>query len=169
VKVCADANCNTPIPEGKTRCPKCGQKKFVDVAGEAPAAPAPVVAAPPPVEEPKPEKKTGRPKKAEPPVEVATAPVEEKKVEEKKVDPAAKQSSGLIVVLPDEEEHAHADGDGHCARCARLRAALRDARRRIRKLGQENRTLREELLSAGEMIENLAMDIEKSTLETEAS
>jgi hypothetical protein len=53
----------------------------------------------------------------------------------------------------------------HCARCARLRSALRDARRRVRTLTQENRTLREELLSAGEMIENLASDIERPILE----
>jgi hypothetical protein len=62
---------------------------------------------------------------------------------------------------------AHTDEDAHCPKCARLRAALRDARRRIRTLGQENRTLREELLSAGEMIENLAMDLEKAPLDRE--
>lgn len=47
------------------------------------------------------------------------------------------------------------------ARCTRLRAALREARRRVRRLEAENQALREELLSAGEMIETLALDLEK--------
>lgn len=47
------------------------------------------------------------------------------------------------------------------ARCARLRAALREARRRVRRLEAENQALREELLSAGEMIETLALDLER--------
>ena len=52
-------------------------------------------------------------------------------------------------------------GLGECARCARLRGALREARRRLRRLEAENQALREELLSAGEMIETLAMDLER--------
>ena len=54
------------------------------------------------------------------------------------------------------------EGTNHaCASCTRLRAALRAARKRLRRLAQENKTLHEELLSAGEMIENLAQDLEK--------
>jgi hypothetical protein len=56
--------------------------------------------------------------------------------------------------------HAHKDG-APCPSCTRLRAALRSARQRLRRLTTENKTLREELLSAGEMIENLAQDLEK--------
>jgi hypothetical protein len=48
-----------------------------------------------------------------------------------------------------------------CPGCIRLRAALRETRKRVRRLIQENRTLREELLSAGEMIEDLASDLER--------
>jgi hypothetical protein len=51
------------------------------------------------------------------------------------------------------------------ARGARLRAALREARRRVRRLEAENQALREELLSAGEMIETLALDLEKPVTE----
>jgi hypothetical protein len=56
------------------------------------------------------------------------------------------------------EESVHPSG---CPSCTRLRAALRAARKRLRTLATENKTLREELLSAGEMIENLAQDLEK--------
>jgi hypothetical protein len=38
---------------------------------------------------------------------------------------------------------------------------LRSARKRLRTLAAENKALREELTSAGEMIENLAQDLEK--------
>lgn len=55
-------------------------------------------------------------------------------------------------------------GLGEDARCARLREALREARRRLRRLETENEALREELLSAGEMIETLAIDLERATL-----
>jgi hypothetical protein len=55
--------------------------------------------------------------------------------------------------------------DDDVARCARLRAALREARRRVRRLEAENQALREELLSAGEMIETLALDLEKPVTE----
>jgi hypothetical protein len=51
--------------------------------------------------------------------------------------------------------------DGACPSCTRLRAALRSARKRLRTLSAENKALREELTSAGEMIENLAQDLEK--------
>ncbi len=57
------------------------------------------------------------------------------------------------------------DNTGDSAICARLRAALRQARRRVKKLEVENSALREELLSAGEMIETLAMDLEKPVRE----
>lgn len=60
---------------------------------------------------------------------------------------------------------APASGDDDVARCARLRAALREARRRVRRLEAENQALREELLSAGEMIETLALDLEKPVTE----
>lgn len=56
--------------------------------------------------------------------------------------------------------HEHAPGEP-CSSCTRLRAALRADRKRLRRLTEENKTLREELLSAGEMIENLAQDLEK--------
>ncbi len=56
-------------------------------------------------------------------------------------------------------------GGADAARCERLRAALRDARRRVRRLEAENQALREELLSAGEMIETLALDLEKPIAE----
>lgn len=55
--------------------------------------------------------------------------------------------------------------DDDVARCTRLRAALREARRRVRHLEAENQALREELLSAGEMIETLALDLEKPVTE----
>lgn len=51
--------------------------------------------------------------------------------------------------------------DSDCESCARLRNALRDEKRRTRELEAENAALREELLSAGEMIETLAIDLEK--------
>lgn len=54
------------------------------------------------------------------------------------------------------------DGNlGECASCARLRTALRESRERVTKLEAENQALREELLSAGEMIESLALDLER--------
>ncbi len=57
------------------------------------------------------------------------------------------------------------DGNlGDCATCARLRTALREARGRVKKLEAENQTLHEELLSAGEMIETLAEDLERTTI-----
>jgi len=54
-----------------------------------------------------------------------------------------------------------AEHDSDCESCARLRNALRDEKRRTRELEAENAALREELLSAGEMIETLAIDLEK--------
>ena len=54
---------------------------------------------------------------------------------------------------------------GEDARCARLRTALREARRRLRRLESEKEALREELLSAAEMIETLAIDLERATLD----
>ena len=57
------------------------------------------------------------------------------------------------------------EGLGEDARCARLREALRETRRRLRRLESENEALREELLSAGEMIETLAIDLERATLD----
>lgn len=56
------------------------------------------------------------------------------------------------------------EGIGESARCARLRTSLRDARRRLRRLEAESQALREELLNAGEMIETLALDLERATL-----
>ena len=50
---------------------------------------------------------------------------------------------------------------GECAVCARLRTALHESRDRVTKLEAENQALREELLSAGEMIEALALDLER--------
>ena len=50
---------------------------------------------------------------------------------------------------------------GESAVSARLRGALRDARQRLKRLEAENEALREELLNAGEMIETLAVDLEK--------
>jgi hypothetical protein len=61
-----------------------------------------------------------------------------------------------------ESEQASSDSKpAACPRCARLRSALRAARKRIQRLVEENRTLKEELLSAGEMIEDLAQEMEK--------
>lgn len=60
--------------------------------------------------------------------------------------------------MSDEDEQDDADP---VAACARLRAALREARSRARQLEAENHALREELLSAGEMIETLARDLEQ--------
>ncbi len=53
---------------------------------------------------------------------------------------------------------------GESAECARLRTALRESRRRAKDLEQENLALREELLSAGEMIETLAVDLERQSI-----
>jgi hypothetical protein len=50
---------------------------------------------------------------------------------------------------------------GESATSAKLRTALREARERVAQLEAENQALREELLSAGEMIETLAMDLER--------
>ncbi len=50
---------------------------------------------------------------------------------------------------------------GESPQCARLRGALREARLRVNLLEAENEALREELLSAGEMIETLAVDLER--------
>lgn len=61
-----------------------------------------------------------------------------------------------------DESDDNLDGNlGESATCARLRTALREAKRRMRQLEAENQALREELLSAGEMIETLAMDLER--------
>ncbi len=61
-----------------------------------------------------------------------------------------------------EHDHGELDGNlGECATCARLRRALREARRRVKALEAESATLREELLNAGEMIETLALDLER--------
>lgn len=53
------------------------------------------------------------------------------------------------------------DDLGESATSAKLRGALREARERLQHLEAENQALREELLSAGEMIETLAMDLER--------
>ena len=50
---------------------------------------------------------------------------------------------------------------GDAALVTRLRGALVDARTRLARLEKENLALREELHSAGEMIETLALDLEK--------
>ena len=52
-------------------------------------------------------------------------------------------------------------GSSKAPELVRLRTALRKAKKRLKRLEQENRTLREELLSAGEMIEDLAADLER--------
>ena len=52
-------------------------------------------------------------------------------------------------------------GGPNAPELVRLRTALRKAKKRLKRLEQENRTLREELLSAGEMIEDLAADLER--------
>ena len=56
---------------------------------------------------------------------------------------------------------------GQDALSARLRGALREARLRVRILEAENVALREELLSAGEMIETLAVDLERASIVSE--
>ncbi|MBI3724869.1 hypothetical protein HY251_13075 [bacterium] len=48
-----------------------------------------------------------------------------------------------------------------CPNCARLRSGIRELRKRLNRLVAENRTLKEELFSAGEMIEDLAQEVEK--------
>ena len=53
------------------------------------------------------------------------------------------------------------DDLGESATSAKLRSALREARERLQQLEAENQALREELLSAGEMIETLALDLER--------
>lgn len=73
---------------------------------------------------------------------------------------AAEAAPEQPVAAPASEAAPSANGDAQ-AECTRLRSALRSARKRLRRLVQENKTLREELLSAGEMIENLAQDLEK--------
>ena len=66
--------------------------------------------------------------------------------------------------MADEQGGDFEEGIGESARVARLRSALRDARRRVRQLEAENTALREELLNAGEMIETLAVDLERANL-----
>jgi hypothetical protein len=80
----------------------------------------------------------------------------------KKDQPAASPEAAPAEssAAPATEAAPPANGDAQ-AECTRLRSALRSARKRLRRLIQENKTLREELLSAGEMIENLAQDLEK--------
>ena len=63
--------------------------------------------------------------------------------------------------MPDEALDANLGED---ALSARLRGSLREARLRVRELEAENQALREELLNAGEMIENLAVDLERQTI-----
>lgn len=64
--------------------------------------------------------------------------------------------------MGEDAKQGNGDGDlGESAICAQLRGALRDARRRLKELEAENQALREELLSAGEMIETLALDLER--------
>lgn len=80
--------------------------------------------------------------------------------------PAEQVPLAASATAPTNGAQPAAAGDGDdAARCARLRAALRDARRRVRRLEAENQALREELLSAGEMIETLALDLEKPIAE----
>lgn len=50
--------------------------------------------------------------------------------------------------------------DDDCARCRRFLIALREARAVLRRLEQQNGALQEELLAAGEMIEDLASELE---------
>ena len=66
--------------------------------------------------------------------------------------------------MGDDQGEGLEEGIGESARVARLRSALRDARRRVRQLEAENTALREELLNAGEMIETLAVDLERANL-----
>ena len=66
--------------------------------------------------------------------------------------------------MADEQGEDLEEGIGESARVARLRSALRDARRRVRQLETENTALREELPNAGEMIETLAVDLERANL-----
>lgn len=72
-------------------------------------------------------------------------------------EPAAAEPAASAAPAP------AASGDD--ARVTRLRAALREARRRLKRLEAENQALREELLNAGEMIETLALDLEKPVSE----
>ena len=53
---------------------------------------------------------------------------------------------------------------GESALVARLREALREARKRVQQLEAENQALRDELLNAGEMIETLAEDLERQAI-----
>ncbi len=66
--------------------------------------------------------------------------------------------SDQVVLAP---RAAAPTGGGDAALVARLRAALVDARTRLARVEKENLALREELHSAGEMIETLALDLEK--------
>jgi hypothetical protein len=48
-----------------------------------------------------------------------------------------------------------------CPRCQRALSALRDTRKRLREALQQNLALKEELLAAGEMMDDLAAELDK--------
>jgi hypothetical protein len=82
-----------------------------------------------------------------------------KKEPEAKTAPAPAPSPAAVPAAAPAAPAKH--DESTCPGCTRLRSALRETRKRLRRLITENRTLKEELLSASEMIEDLATDIEK--------
>lgn len=85
----------------------------------------------------------------------------EKKPRPAETPAAAPAPAASTPAAPGTTAHSQPHDESTCAGCARLRSALRETRKRLRRMIAENRTLREELLSAGEMIEDLATDIER--------
>jgi hypothetical protein len=55
-----------------------------------------------------------------------------------------------------------------CERCRRFLAALRETHKRLAQAEREGTALQEELLAAGEIIDNLAKELEKHQYEDQA-
>lgn len=53
------------------------------------------------------------------------------------------------------------ESETDCSRCRRALAALQETRQRLREAMQQNSALKEELLAAGEMIDDLAAELDK--------
>jgi hypothetical protein len=124
----------------------------------AETAPAPAEPAPAPTEAAAAAAAAAAPETVAKPAEAAPSPPESVAAPVAAEAPAKEPE---VAAAPPAAGHDHGAGEASCPKCTRLRAALRADRKRLRRLTAENKTLREELLSAGEMIENLAQDLEK--------
>lgn len=58
-------------------------------------------------------------------------------------------------------ELSSSKSEDDCPRCRRALSALQETRQRLREAMQQNIALKEELLAAGEMIDDLAAELDK--------